>query len=93
MRRRRRAQPDALVVLRVHAYHRRTPAGRVVTLVAPDLAPRELHACDADELDYLLQYELDVIMSETGRDVHLTQSFGHDCAPLQSEPIRRGRCE
>jgi hypothetical protein len=62
--------PDRAQVLRVVVTYRACPCGGWVAAITADgMRPRSVHTAQADEVAYVVQYELDVLMSETGRDL------------------------
>jgi hypothetical protein len=86
--RRLEADPERARVLRVVVDRRLCGCGGWLVEIRPaDLPARTLHTADADELAYALRYELDVIMSETGRDVAPVYLPGGD-PPLTERPER-----
>lgn len=88
--------PDLPAALRVAVEYRRCRCGGWVVLLTPDgMPPRALTAADAEEAAYVVQYEVDVIMSETGREVTADRRLDGDCdtcahvpAPAASRPRR-----
>lgn len=87
--------PDRFAVLRVVAEHRACRCGCWVVVLTPEgMPPRTRSAADADEAAYVVEYELDVIMSETGRFLATEYRLGNDCAtcphgPFAEAPSRR----
>ncbi len=79
---------DQSTVLRVAVEYRHCRCGGWVMVLTPDgMPPRALTAADADEATYVVRYELDVIMSETGRDLTTDETLDGECESCAHVPV------
>lgn len=81
-RTRRDPVPAQVAVLPVAIDYRACPCGGwVASVTAEGRATQRVHAADVAEAGYAVQYQLDLIMSETGCDLLPAHTFGDDLPP------------